>query len=219
MSKKITWDQSGERYYETGVDHGVLYPQASDGTYPKGVAWNGLSSINESPDGAESNPIYADNIKYLDLISAEEYGITIEAYTYPDEFAECDGSAELGTGISIGQQRRKAFGLSYRTIVGNDVDGEDYGYKLHLVYGCKASPSERDHESVNDSPDALSLSWDVSTTPVDVPGYKPTATVEIDSTKVDTTILAKIEAALYGTDEKDAYLPLPAELITMIGTK
>lgn len=219
MSKKITWDQSGERYYETGVDHGVLYPQASDGTYPKGVAWNGLSSINESPDGAESNPIYADNIKYLDLISAEEYGITIEAYTYPDEFAECDGSAELGTGISIGQQRRKAFGLSYRTIVGNDVDGEDYGYKLHLVYGCKASPSERDHESVNDSPDALSLSWDVSTTPVDVPGYKPTARVEIDSTKVDATILAKIEAALYGTDEKDAYLPLPAELITMIGTK
>lgn len=219
MSKKLTWDQSGERYYETGVNHGVLYPQESDGTYPKGYAWNGLSAINESPDGAESNPIYADNIKYLDLISAEEYGITIESYTYPDEFAECDGSAELGTGVSIGQQRRKAFGLSYRTIIGNDVDGEDYGYKLHLVYGCKASPSERNHETVNDSPDALSLSWDVSTTPVDVPGHKPTATVEIDSTKVDAAVLAKIEAALYGTDEKDAYLPLPAELITMIGTK
>lgn len=215
-SKKLTWDDAGKKLYETGVDRAVLYVQSSDGTYPKGVAWNGVSSVNESPDGAEPNPIYADNIKYLELFSAEEFGITIEAYTYPDEFEECDGSAELSAGVTARQQKRKAFGFCYRTILGNDIENEDYGYKLHLVYGCKASPSEKSYETVNESPEAATLSWDVSTTPVPVENHKPTSTIVINSTKIDAAVLKKIEDVLYGTETADAHLPLPAELITML---
>lgn len=195
---KIVWDQTGERLYETGVDHGVLYPIQTGGLYNKGVAWNGLTAVTESPSGAESTAIYADNIKYLNLMSAEEFGATIEAYTYPDEFAECDGSASLAEGVIIGQQNRKLFGLCYRTLVGNDVDSNDYGYKLHLIYGCQASPSEKGYQTVNDSPEAITFSWEVSTTPVNVAGFKPTACVTIDSTKSDPTCLKALEDILYG---------------------
>ena len=172
---KLVWDKTGERLYETGVDHGVLYPIQAGGLYNKGVAWNGLTAVTESPSGAEASPIYADNIKYLNLMSAEEFGATIEAYTYPDEFAECDGSAEIATGVTIGQQARKVFGLSYRTVIGNDVDSNDYGYKLHLIYGALAAPSEKGYTTINDSPEAITFSWEVSTTPVNVTGFKPTA--------------------------------------------
>lgn len=203
-SNILKWDAVGEHFYETGVDHGVLFPMNSDGqTYGAGVAWNGLTAVTESPSGAEVSAIYADNIKYLNLMSAEDFAATIEAYTYPDEFAECDGSASLGTGVKIGQQARKAFGFSYRTKVGNDLNPE-LGYKIHIVYGATAAPSERAYETVNDSPEAITFSWEVSTIPVEVSGKKPTAHVEIDSTKFDTTDLqtklALIEAALYGTD-------------------
>lgn len=216
---KISWDEIGKRFYETGVDHGVLYPQDNGGTYPKGVPWNGLTAVTESPSGAEATPLYADNIKYLNLMSTEEFGGTIEAYTYPDEFALCDGSAEIATGVVIGQQPRKVFGLSYRTIIGNDIANNDYGYKLHLVYGALASPSEKAYSSVNDSPEAATLSWEFTTTPVSVEGFKPTACVTIDSTKVNKEKLAALETILYGSDDVEARLPLPAEIISIIGAE
>lgn len=214
---KLAWDVVGERLYETGVDRGVLYPQDSTGAYPKGVAWNGLSAVTESPSGAEATAIYADNIKYLNLMSAEELGGTIEAYMYPDEFAQCDGSAALATGVMIGQQPRKAFGLSYRTIIGNDVANNDYGYKLHLVYGALASPSEKNYATVNDSPEATTLSWEFTTTPISVDGFKPTASITIDSTKVNADKLKALEDILYGSESEEARLPLPAEIITLMG--
>ncbi len=221
---KIKWDETGKRYYETGVDHGVLYPIGSNGKYDKGVAWNGLISVTEAPSGAEPNNLYADNIKYLVLVGAEDFGYTIEAYTYPDEWAACDGSAEPVPGMSIGQQARKIFGLVHRTKLGNDTDGQDHGYKLHLLYGGLASPSERGYQTVNDSPEAITFSWEVTTTPVDVPGFKPTACVIIDSTKVDREKLAALEEILYGkdpateggTDGTEPRLPLPAEVIELL---
>ena len=216
---KLVWDQTGERFYETGVKQGVLYPQGAEGTYPKGVAWNGLTAVTESPSGAEATPLYADDIKYLNLMSNEEFGATIEAYTYPDEFAECDGSAALATGVSIGQQKRKAFGLCYRTVLGNDVDNNDYGYKLHLIYGALAAPSEKAYSTINDSPEAITFSWEVSTTPVAVTGFKPTASVTIDSTKVDATKLAALEDILYGSESEEARLPLPDEIAQLMKTE
>lgn len=209
---KLVWDQTGERLYETGVKQGVLYPQASGGTYPKGVAWNGLTNITESPSGAEATALYADDIKYLNLISTEELGGTIEAFTYPDEFAECDGSASIATGVYIGQQNRKSFGLCYRTTLGNDVDSNAHGYKLHLVYGALASPSEKAYATINDSPEAITFSWEFKTTPVNVSGFKPTANIIIDSTKVDAEKLAALEKILYGDAEVEARLPLPDEV-------
>ena len=213
---KIVWDKTGEKTYETGVKNGVLYPQGEGGTYPKGYAWNGLTGVTESPSGAEPNPLYADDIKYLNLISAEEFGATIEAYTYPDEFAECDGSATLAAGVTIGQQPRKTFGMSYRTVYGNDVNNESYGYKLHLIYGAVAAPSEKAYATINDSPEAITFSWEVKTTPVNVTGHKPTASLTIDSTKVDKAKLTKIEEILYGKDEIEARLPLPDEIIQIL---
>lgn len=217
---KLVWDQTGDRLYETGVSKGVLYPIQSDGAYSKGVAWNGLSSVTESPSGAEANPIYADDMKYLNLLSAEEFSATIEAYTYPDEFAECDGSADIATGVSIGQQKRKVFGLCYRTVLGNDVDSNDHGYKLHLIYGCMAAPSEKAYNSINDSPEAITFSWEVSTTPVNVTGFKPTASITIDSTKAKKEKLTALEEILYGKDGSDtsanARLPLPDEIATLM---
>lgn len=215
---KLVWDKTGERYYETGVDHGVLYPVQEDGAYSKGVAWNGLTAVTESPSGAEASPIYADNIKYLNLMSAEEFGATVEAYTYPDEWAECDGSAAIAEGVFIGQQSRKTFGLSYRTVVGNDVKGSDYGYKLHLIYGALAAPSEKAYATINDSPEAITFSWELTTTPVSVDGFKPTACVTIDSTKADKTKLAALEAILYGSESEEARLPLPNEVVTIMGS-
>ena len=209
---KIVWDEAGTRLYETGVKQGVLYPQDDKGAYPKGVAWNGLTAVTESPSGAEATALYADDIKYVNLRSAEEFGATIEAYTYPDEFAVCDGSAELAAGVSIGQQKRAAFGLSYRTTLGNDVKENDYGYKLHLIYGATAAPSEKAYATINDSPEAITFSWELTTTPVAVTGFKPTASLTIDSTKVNAEKLAALEAILYGTEEKEAYLPLPDEV-------
>ena len=213
---KLTWDNIGERLFETGVKQGVLYPIQSDGKYTKGVAWNGLTAVTESPSGAEATPLYADDIKYLNLLSNEEFGATIEAYTYPDEFAECDGSAELATGVMIGQQKRKVFGLCYRTTIGNDVDGNDHGYKLHLIYGCLAAPSEKAYSTINDSPEAITFSWEVTTTPVNVEGFKPTSQITIDSTKADPTKLAALEAVLYGTEAAEAKLPLPDEVATLM---
>ena len=215
---KLVWDKTGERFYETGVKQGVLYPQGVNGTYPKGVAWNGLTAVTESPTGAEATPLYADNIKYLNLISAEEFGATIEAYTYPDEFAQCDGSSEIADGVTIGQQSRKAFGLSYKTTLGNDVDGNDYGYKLHIIYGAIAAPSEKGYATINDSPEAITFSWEVTTTPVSVTGFKPTASLVINSTKVDKTKLTALETILYGATETEARLPLPDEVVTLMGT-
>lgn len=194
---RLEWDKTGERFFETGVDRGVLYPSVS-GAYPKGVAWNGITAVNESPSGAEPTALYANNIKYLTLMSAEEYGYTLEAYMYPEEFEKCDGSVAIAKGVNIGQQKRVPFGLCYRTLIGNDADGQDHGYKLHLIYGGLASPSQKDHKTVNDNPDATTMSWEVDTTPVEVPGYKPTASVEIDSTKIDKDKLAKLEDILYG---------------------
>ena len=211
---KLVWDQTGERFYETGVKNGVLYVQ-SNGAYPKGVAWNGLTAVTESPSGAEASPLYADDIKYLNLLSNEEFGATIEAYTYPDEFAECDGSASLAEGVFIGQQKRSAFGLCYRTTLGNDVDGNDHGYKLHIIYGALAAPSEKAYATINDSPEAITFSWEVTTTPVNVAGHKPTASITIDSTKVDATKLKALEDKLYGTESEEASLPLPDEIATM----
>ena len=219
---KIIWDRVGERIYETGVKNGVLYPQAANGTYPLGVAWNGLITVTESPSGAESTPLYADDIKYLNLMSTEEFGATIEAYTYPDEFAECDGSAELAVGVVMGQQKRKPFGISYKTTLGNDTEGNDYGYKLHIVYGGVASPSEKGYSSINDSPEAITFSWEITTTPVVVEGFKPTASITIDSTKVNSAKLKTLEDMLYGKDAAGeqpatvARLPLPDEIKTII---
>lgn len=214
---KLTWDDTGARLYETGVRMGVLYPQADNGTYPKGVAWNGLTAVNQNPSGAEANKQYADDINYLNLYSAEEFGATIEAFTYPEEFAECDGSAEAVDGVYLGQQARKAFGFAYRTVVGNDVKGDAYGYKLHLIYGCKASPSSKGYQTINNSPEAINFSWEVTTTPVNVEGFKPVATLEIDSTKADADKLAALEARLYGSESKEAELPLPNEVIAIFG--
>ena len=214
----LIWDKVGERLYETGVKQGVLYVQNGSGAYPMGVAWNGLISVSESPSGAESTPLYADDIKYLNLISAEQFGATIEAYTYPDAFAQCDGSADIATGVSIGQQNRKNFGLSYKTTLGNDVAGNDYGYKLHIIYGATAAPSEKGYSSINDSPEAITFSWEVSTTPVDVTGKKPTASITIDSTKVDSAKLAALELILYGNTGVDPRLPLPNEIATLFAS-
>lgn len=212
---KLVWDEIGKRTYETGVDRGVLFPMSNAGQYAAGVAWNGLTAVNESPSGAEASPLYADNIKYLELMSAEEFGASIEAYTYPDEFAECDGSAEPAPGVMIGQQPRKKFGFSYRTKLGNDTDGDSHGYKLHLVYNALAAPSEKGYQTINDSPEAITFSWEVTTTPVAVEGYKPTAHLVIDSTKVDAEKLAQLEELLYGTEEKEASLPTPDEVIAI----
>ena len=212
---KLVWDQSGQRIYETGVKMGVLYVQDASGAYPKGVAWNGLTAVNETPSGAEATPLYADDIKYLNLRSAEEFGATIEAYTYPEEFEQCDGSAELAPGIKIGQQARNAFGLCYRTVVGNDIAGNDFGYKLHIIYGATAAPSEKAYATVNDSPEAITFSWEVACTPVDVEGFKPTASLVIDSTKVDAEKLAALEAVLYGGESTEASLPLPDAIAEM----
>ena len=215
---KLIWDKTGERYYETGVKNGVLYIP-TEGVYSKGVAWNGLTAVTESPSGAEATALYADDMKYLSLYSAEEFGATIEAYTYPDEFAQCDGSGELAKGVSIGQQTRKPFGLCYRTSMGNDTDGNDYGYKLHMIYGCMASPSEKAYATINDSPEAITFSWEVTTTPVSVAGFKPTASITIDSTKADPTKLAALEDILYGKDGEpgsEARLPLPDEIKTLM---
>ena len=216
----LVWDETGKKLFETGVSNVALYPQDTTGVYGTGVAWNGVTNISESPSGAEATTLWANNGKYLNLYSVEEYASSIEAYTYPDEFAECDGSAEIAKGVSIGQQTRKSFGLAYKTLIGSDTDGNDHGYKLHLVYGCKAAPSERSHATVNDSPEALSFSWEISTTPVSVTGHKPTASVEIDSTKVDPAKLAAFEKILFGSDAANARLPLPdevAELFTDSG--
>lgn len=209
---KLVWDETGKRYYETGVRQGVLYPMDESGTYPKGVAWNGLTAVTESPSGAEATALYADDIKYLNLMSAEEFGATIEAYTYPDEFAACNGEAELVPGVTIGQQARQAFGMSYRTVIGNDVDGENHGYKLHLIYGAIAAPSEKGYSTINDSPDAITFSWEISTTPVSVDNFKPTASITINSTKVNAEKLAALEKILYGDTTVEARLPLPNEV-------
>lgn len=214
---KLVWDKAGEHFYETGVSHGVLYPMSdTPGTYDKGVAWNGLSTVTESPSGAEVSAIYADNIKYLNLMSAEEFEGSIEAYTYPDEFMKCDGSASLTDGLTVGQQNRKTFAFCYQTKVGNDLDPEA-GYKIHIIYGALASPSERSYETVNDSPDAITFSWDITTTPVEVTGLKPTAHLEIDSTKVkDKSKLAKVEDALYGSTSEEPKLLLPDEILNIL---
>lgn len=213
---KIVWDQDGQRLYETGVSQGVLYLKTAEGKYEGGVAWNGLTAVTESPSGAEPSPLYADDIKYLNLLSTEEFGASIEAYTYPDEFAECDGSAVLADGVFIGQQARKTFGMSYKTIVGNDTDSNEHGYKLHLIYGALAAPSEKAYASINDSPEAITFSWEVTTTPVGVTGHKPTACVTIDSTKCDKTKLAALEAILYGSEDTEARLPLPDEIADLM---
>ena len=213
---KLVWDETGKRLYETGVSQGVLYPQTG-GTYPNGVAWNGLTAVTESPSGAEATPLYADNIKYLNLFSAEEFGATIEAYTYPDEFMACDGSAQIAKGAYIGQQNRKQFGMCYKTLLGNDVDANDHGYKLHIIYGAMASPSEKAYATVNDSPEAITFSWEVTTTPVNVTGYEPTASIVIDSTKCDPSKLTDLEEILYGSAEEEPRLPLPDEIVTVLG--
>lgn len=206
---RIEWDKAGERLYETGVKQGVLYVQNADGTYPVGVPWNGLTAITESPSGAEATALYADDIKYLNLVSAEEFGCTIEAYTYPEEFEQCDGSASLAAGVKIGQQTRKTFGMAYTTTMGNDVDGNGHGYKIHIIYGCTAAPSERGYATINDSPEAITFSWEVKTTPVNVTGFKPTALLTIDSTTADPAKLKQLEDMLYGTAESEPSLPLP----------
>lgn len=219
----IVWDKTGERIYESGVDHGVLYPQDSTGVYNNGVAWNGLIGVTESPSGAESNPQYADNIKYLDLMSAEEFGGTIEAYTYPDAFEECDGTAEVAPGVTIGQQNRKAFGMSYRTKVGNDIAGQDYGYKIHMIWGAKASPSEKNYQTVNESPEATTFSWEITTTPVVLTAinpktnkvYNPTASLVVNSTKANADKIKALEKILYGDAETEPHLPTPDEVIAM----
>lgn len=218
---RIVWDKTGERLYEAGVRDGVLYPMDTAGKYPKGVGWNGLTNVTESPSGAEPTPLYADDIKYLTLMSAEEFGGTIEAFMFPDEFGPCDGSAEVAEGVYIGQQSRQPFGLSYRTVLGNDIELNEYGYKIHLVYGAVASPSEKSYGTINDSPEANTFSWEITTTPVNVPNMKPTAQLTIDSTKVDKDKLKTLEDIIYGIDGPegaggtDARLPLPAEVIAI----
>ena len=214
----LVWDQTGERFYETGVDHGVLFVyDATTKQYGEGIAWNGLTNVSEKPSGAEATALYADNIKYLNLISNEEFGATIEAYTYPDEFAECDGSASLAEGVLIGQQKRKTFAFSYQTKIGNDVDGSDKGYKIHIVYGCLAAPTEKGYATINDSPEAITFSWEVTTTPVEVEGFKPTACVTIDSTKADATKLETLKAWLYGSTQNNSTLPTIEKLLDIFG--
>lgn len=214
----LQWDATGSRFYETGVSNGVLYVASDSGTYPKGVVWNGLTAVNQSPEGAESNPQYADNIKYLNLVSAEDFKASIEAFTYPEEFEECDGTKTAVAGVLISQQTRKSFGLSYQTRIGNDVAGTDLGYKIHLVYGCLAAPSEKSYSTINDSPEAITFSWDITTTAVPVgEGFKPTAHITIDSTKVPAEKLRALEAVLYGDATKTASLPMPAEVIRIVG--
>lgn len=217
MAQLLSWDGIGERFYETGVDHAVLYIPTA-GVYDTGFAWNGIVSINEAPSGAEASPQYADNIKYLNLISAEEFGLTIEAFTYPPEFAQCDGSAQAATGVHVGQQDRTVFGLSYRTVIGDDIDGNAKGYKLHLVYGCQAAPSEKSYGTINDSPEAITFSWEVTTTPAPVAGLKPTSLITIDSTTADPTQLAALEALLYGDDvgPTQPALPTPDAVISLL---
>ena len=215
---KIVWDAIGEHTFETGVRNGVLYLKGVEGTYNTGVAWNGLTSVSESPEGAEATDLYADDIKYLTLMSAENFKATIEAYTYPVEFEECDGSATIAKGVVIGQQPRKPFGLCYRTAIGNDTDGNEHGYKLHIVYGCQASPSEKQYSTINDSPEAITFSWEVNTTPVNVNGKKPTATLIIDSTKADKAKLTALEAILYGSEEQEPRLPMPDEIAALMTT-
>lgn len=212
---QITWDGTGERLFETGIDHGVLYTRDATGAYSTGVAWNGLVTVTESPSGAEPNAQYADNMKYLNLVSAEEFGATIEAFTYPEEFAECDGTATPSSGLYIGQQPRKVFGMSYRTLVGNDVEGQEFGYKLHLIYGALAAPSEKAYATVNDSPEAITFSWEVTTTPVQVSGLKPTAQLTLDSTQVEPAGLESLEALLYGSGAEGPKLPLPDEVVAL----
>lgn len=214
---RLVWDKTGERLYETGVNNGVLYVQ-KDGAYPLGVAWNGLTAVTESPSGAEASPLYADNIKYLNLMSAEEFAATIEAYMYPEEFEECDGSKEIVPGMTIGQQTRSTFGFCYKTLIGNDTTGTKHGYKIHIVYNALAAPSEKAYATVNDSPEAITFSWEVSTTPVNVTGGDPTATVTIDSTRVDAEKLKALEDVLYGTEEAEPRLPFPDEIAALIGT-
>lgn len=226
MPNKIVWDETGKRLYETGVDRGVLYVQDAKGEYPEGVPWNGLTAVTESPSGAEPTPLYADNIKYLNLMSAEEFGATVEAYTYPDEFEVCDGSAELSKGVAIGQQPRSGFGLSYRTIIGNDLEGDIHGYKIHLIYGAKAAPSDKGYQTINDTPEAITFSWEITTTPVPVTGFKPTASLIIDSTKVEPDKLAALEKILYGeagttepaVEAVEGRLPLPDEVLSLLTT-
>lgn len=213
---KLVWDEIGSRFYETGVKNCVLYVMDAN-KYGTGVAWNGITAVTESPSGAESTALYADDIKYLNLISAEEFGGTIEAYMYPPEFAACNGEAELTVGVTLGQQSRKSFGLCYRTAVGNDTDGSEHGYKLHLVYGAQASVSERAYATINDSPEAITFSWEFTTTPVAVDGFKPTSIVTIDSTKVGAEKMAVLEAKLYGSESEEATLPLPSEIVTLLG--
>lgn len=213
---KLVWNEAGKRLYETGVDRGVLYVSNGSGGYKKGVVWNGLVSVNESPSGAEATPLYAGNVKYVELMSNEEFGASIEAYTYPEEFEQCDGSAELADGITIGQQPRKSFGLCYRTKIGNDTAGDEHGYKIHLIYGAKAAPTEKSYTTINDSPEAITFSWEITTTPIEVAGHKPTATLTIDSTKVQPDKLEAIEKKLYGDTATEATLPTPAEILALI---
>ena len=214
---KLVWNEAGKRLYETGVDRGVLYVSNGSGGYNKGVVWNGLVSVNESPSGAEATPLYAGNVKYVELMSNEEFGASIEAYTYPEEFEQCDGSAELAEGVTIGQQPRKSFGLCYRTKIGNDTAGDEHGYKIHLIYGAKAAPTEKSYTTINDSPEAITFSWEITTTPIEVAGHKPTATLTIDSTKVQPDKLEAIEKKLYGDTATEATLPTPAEILAIIG--
>lgn len=213
---KIVWDRTSERYYETGVDRGVLYPTVK-GEYSKGVAWNGLTACNHSPSGAEASPHYADNIKYFNIMSNEDFGFGIEAFYYPDEFEPCNGMASIATGAKIGQQKRVPFGFSHRTILGNDVDGNDYGYKLHLIYGALAAPSEKGYATVNESTEPMTMSWECTTTPVEIQGHRPVAHIEIDSTKVDEEKLAALEVILYGSETEEPRLPMPDEVVTLLG--
>lgn len=215
---RIEWDKSGEKLYETGVDRGVLFLQNTDGTYENGVGWNGLSAVNQSPSGGDTNDVYADNIKYLSLRAAEDFGASIEAYTYPDEFMECDGSKELATGVYAGQQSRRPFGFSYRTLIGNDTEYDAHGYKLHIVYNASASPSDKSYATVNESPEAINFSWEITTTPVSVgTGFKPTAHIEVDSTKADPTALTSLENLLYGTENSESTLPSISQILTLFG--
>ena len=213
---KLVFDAVGSRFFETGVKNGVLFVQGANGEYENGVVWNGLTAVTESPSGAEATPLYADDMKYVVLYSTEEFGATIEAYTYPEEFEQCDGSAQLGAGITIGQQQRKSFGLVYKTVIGNDVQGQDLGYKIHIIYGAKAAPSEKAFATINDSPEAVTFSWEVSTVPVPVEGHRPTSTLVIDSTKVDAEKLATIEDKLFGSETEESTLPLPNEIAEML---
>lgn len=214
---KLVWNQTGERLYETGVEQCALFLQDASGRYPKGVAWEGITNVTETPSGAEPTKLYANDSVYATLMSAEELGGSIEAYMYPDEFAACDGSASVAKGVKIGQQTRQAFGLAYKTLIGNDVVGTAYGYKLHIVYGCMASPSEKAHATVNDSPEAQTMSWEFTTTPASVTGHKPTASIEIDSTTADPAKLAELEAMIYGSDNSEPSLPTPDEIIALMG--